>query len=174
MTNPILDTYRNTPAIRERETFVDAFDEANGTAWLAAGQPDDLPGTEWWAWETEAMRAIEAEHGKRTPRDIALAAGLSPAHFVDGVKPTYRHFRVSEFEGERQDYIRVYDSQDSIVATGVARRGARSITLTVADYTGTRIHVALPDGDTFPRTDDNYFRIDSRISETVDKKWALS
>lgn len=35
------------------------FDHANVQAWEAAGMPDDSPGSQWWEWETEALRHIE-------------------------------------------------------------------------------------------------------------------
>ena len=50
-------------------------------------------------------------------------------------------------------------------AGGVARNGARSITLTT--HAGDRVTVRLPDGITFPRTDENYQAIDQAISEAL-------
>lgn len=56
--NPILNVAR-TLNRRDHDYPASLFDEANGRAWNAAGQPDDLPGSEWWAWENEAQRFIE-------------------------------------------------------------------------------------------------------------------
>jgi hypothetical protein len=56
--NPILRATQNLDR-RDFDYSSDFFDAANGIAWDAAGRPDDTPGSEWWDWETEALRHIE-------------------------------------------------------------------------------------------------------------------
>jgi hypothetical protein len=56
--NPILSVARTLDA-RDYANATLIFDEANGLAWMRAGKPNDEPGSEWWAWETEAQRFLE-------------------------------------------------------------------------------------------------------------------
>lgn len=64
MSNPIIDLYRAPGflnGLADRSQAVHIFDAANGKAWADAGSPDDGPGSEWSAWEAEALRVIESE-----------------------------------------------------------------------------------------------------------------
>lgn len=56
--NPILNVARTLDK-RDYGYAAAMFDDANGRAWMKAGQPDDLPGSEWWEWENEAQRFLE-------------------------------------------------------------------------------------------------------------------
>ena len=51
-------------------------------------------------------------------------------------------------------------------ASGKARQGAKSITLT--DYNRDKFRVVLPEGVTFPRTAENFIAIDAAISEAYE------
>lgn len=50
-------------------------------------------------------------------------------------------------------------------ASGRYRNGARSVTVTT--YNGDKVRVELPEGVTFPRTDNNYLVIDAAISDAL-------
>lgn len=50
-------------------------------------------------------------------------------------------------------------------ASGVARTGARSVTLTT--YNGDKVKAHLPAGVTFPRTAENYRDIDAALSDAL-------
>lgn len=52
-------------------------------------------------------------------------------------------------------------------ATGYARDGARRITMT--DYSDEQFVVVLPKGMTFPRTDENFLRVDDVIRQAYSK-----
>lgn len=62
MENPIIALYRSTEfdGVRHQPAVM-LFDRANGEAWNRAGSPDDTPGSEWAAWENEALSYIEAD-----------------------------------------------------------------------------------------------------------------
>jgi len=58
--NPILQTLRRQSTDwAQKNAEVVLFDNANGRAWLDAGEPADQPGTQWWAFETHAQEVIE-------------------------------------------------------------------------------------------------------------------
>lgn len=58
--NPILVKLREQrPAFTGPHAEVHAFDNANGAAWVEAGEPDDTPGSQWDAYERHAYRIIE-------------------------------------------------------------------------------------------------------------------
>ena len=62
----------------------------------------------------------------------------------------------------------------SPVGYGVMRHGATRTTITLLDYSGTKLKVSLPAGVAFPRTEDNYRDIDAVLSDVVSAHYLQS